>query len=208
MMANDVLSDCTCAAFYHAIQLWSSLTSTEDTEPDSNVIALYSAVTGYNPADPSTDNGANMQDVLTYLYNTGAPVGIGLRNKIQAFVEIDPTNIQDLQRTIYDSGVAYIGVNLPTSAMSGNSIWDIGGDQTIEGGHCISLVGYDTNAHTFKLISWGQFYTATEAFINKFCEEAYGIVDASWIAGNGDTPLGMTIDELDAIMQGLKVQGY
>ena len=38
MMLNDTLGDCTCAAVYHAIQVWSfNALKKIDTEPDSDV---------------------------------------------------------------------------------------------------------------------------------------------------------------------------
>lgn len=202
-MLNDEKSDCTCATFYHLRQVWTSQTSTEITEPDSNVLELYEQACGYDPNDPSTDNGGVEQDVLKFLLNTGAPVGVGLRDKIRAFIEVDPANMDYIRRTILDCGGCYIGVNLSQSAMS-SQVWDVGGDETIVGGHAVCLVGYDAVANTFKLISWGQIYECTVAFMQKFCEEAYGIVDESWLASTGKTPLGMTEEELDDAMDALK----
>lgn len=209
LMLNDSLGDCTCAAFYHAVQVWSACaTPSELTEPDACVLQMYEEATGYNPGDAPTDQGADEQSILKYLLNTGAPMNNEQRNKIQAFVEIDPTNIPDVQRAIYECGVAYIGINLPNSVMNNandaTKPWDVGGDESIAGGHAVVLVGYDTDANLFKLISWGTMYHATEAFILKFCEEAYGMADATWIKSTGLTSAGLSLDALDALMQSIK----
>lgn len=202
MMLNNSLGCCTIAAYYHARQIWTfDANGSEITEPDSNILAMYEQADGYVDGNPDTDNGGVMQDVLTYLLNTGAPVGIGLRNKINAFMEVNPTNLDSLRHVIYDSGCAYIGVNLPQSAEQGMT-WDVGGDETIAGRHCVILTGY--NPDGFTAISWGQRYSVTNAFIEKFNEEAYAIVDPTFIVASGTTPLGMTLQELEDAMQGLK----
>src|SRR5271170_6637603 len=140
MMLNDTLGDCTCAAVYHARQIWTANAGTEITEADSCVLALYEAVGGYNPSNPNSDNGANEQDVLTYLLNTGAPIANNLRDKIVAFVEVDPRNIDDVKRTINDCGVAYIGFNVPSSLMSMDiaPLWEVDpNNMGFDGGHAI-----------------------------------------------------------------------
>src|SRR5215813_7728047 len=49
MMMNDTLGDCTCAAFYHAIQVWSfNAKNKEVTEPDKDVEQLYIQACGYD----------------------------------------------------------------------------------------------------------------------------------------------------------------
>ena len=50
MMRNDTLGDCTCAAFYHALQVWSFNAEKKiDTEPDLDVLDLYEQACGYKP---------------------------------------------------------------------------------------------------------------------------------------------------------------
>src|SRR5271154_6174887 len=55
VMLNDTLGDCTCAAFYHALQVWTfNVTKGKaiDTEPDIDVKKLYELACGYNPNTP------------------------------------------------------------------------------------------------------------------------------------------------------------
>lgn len=207
MMLNDTLGDCTCAAVYHARQIWSLNASLEITELDSNVLALYEQATGYNPNDPNSDNGGIEQDVLKFLLNTGAPVGDGLRDKIIAFVEVDPRNVDDVKRCINDCGVAYIGFDVPSSLMppDGNiaSLWEV--DHTnhnVEGGHAIILVGYD-NIGPY-LISWGRKYQMTWEFFLTYTDEAYAIADNAWFNATGKTPLDMDIATLEQLMHAIK----
>jgi hypothetical protein len=212
MMRNDKLGDCTCAAFYHALQLWTFDASRDkriDTEPDADVVELYILACGYNPAIPGEGPGGVEQDVLTYLLNQGAPTGPAgrHRHKIAAFVEVDPRNIDDVKRTINDCGVAYIGFTVPRNIVPPGAappkIWQVEGNPQIVGGHAVVLPGYDSDG--VKVISWGQFYTMTWEFFAKYVDEVYAIADPSWIEKtNGKTPGGLSLDDLEAQMQALR----
>src|SRR5580692_1786049 len=79
VMNNDQLGCCTCAAFYHALQVWTfNADGVIDTESDSEVLSLYEQACGYNPSNPQSDQGGVEQDVLAYLVNSGAPVTAGV----------------------------------------------------------------------------------------------------------------------------------
>jgi hypothetical protein len=211
MMKNDTLGDCTCAAFYHALQVWSFNAGKQiDTEPDLDVVDLYEQACGYKQAKGGEGPGGNEQHVLTYILKQGAPCGPNgqQRQKITAFVEVDVKNIDNIKRSIHDCGVAYIGFNVPQYIMPPDEeplkLWDVNpkADNTIVGGHAVVLTGYDANGA--RLISWGQYYTMTWAFFEKFVDEAYAIADAGWITKFNATPGGLTLQQLEQAMQALK----
>ena len=210
IMMNDTLGDCTCAAVYHAIQVWSFNAKKGDimTEPDSDVEKLYILACGYNPRVPGEGPGGNEQHVLSYLLKHGAPIGAKGQtvHKISAFVEVDPRNTDDVKRTINDCGVAYIGFNVPQYIVPANgpppSTWSVETTHTnIVGGHAVVLAGYDTNGA--RVISWGQYYTMTWGFFAKYVDEVYAIADQTWIEGGGKTPGGLTLAELEQQMKAL-----
>jgi hypothetical protein len=210
MMLNDKLGDCTCAAFYHALQVWTFNTSTMDTESDKDVEQLYIQACGYNPDVPGEGPGGNEQHVLRYIMRTGAPTGPSgnTRHKIAAYVEVDPRNTDDVKRTILECGVAYIGFNVPQYIVPAPpaqppAIWDVQStNATIVGGHAVVLAGYtDQGAH---LISWGQLYTMTWSFFAKYVDEVYAIADPAWVASKGTTPGGLSLINLEAQMKALK----
>ena len=210
IMMNDTLGDCTCAAYYHAIQVWSfNAAQNIDTEPDIDVEDLYIQACGYNPKRGGEGPGGNEQHVLTFLLNTGAPLGPNGQNRhrISAFVEADPRNQSDVKQAIFECGVAYIGFNVPANIMPPNapppSVWDVvPGAQTI-GGHAVVLAGYDDQGA--RVISWGEYYTMTWNFFSAYVDEAYAIADSFWInATTGKTFCGLTLSELEQLMQSLK----
>jgi hypothetical protein len=209
MMLNDKLGDCTCAAVYHAIQVWSANAGKQiQTEPDADVEKLYILACGYNPRVKGEGPGGNEQHVLTYLLKTGAPFGPkGTQtHKITAFVEVDPRNTDDVKRTINDCGVAYIGFNVPAFLMPPNeappAVWDVQiTDTNIIGGHAVVLAGYTDEGA--RVISWGQYYTMTWAFFAAYVDEVYAIADSLWFENGGSTPGGLTLAELEAQMNAI-----
>ena len=211
MFGNDSLGDCTCAALYHALQVWTcNGIGAIDTEPDQNAVLLYEAACHYNPADPKTDQGGVEQDVLTYALLNGIPTGPagGGRHQLSAFVEVDPRNIDDVKLSIFDCGVAYIGFNVPDYLMRNGPppVWDVlpSANYQIEGGHAVVLAGYDPSG--VSVVSWGRLYTMTWAFFTEFTDEVYAIADPAWIRATGATPAGMTLPQLEAQMSGLREQ--
>lgn len=208
MLLNDQLGDCTCAGVYHADQVWSQAScGTTPTFPDSDVEALYHSACGYDPSNPSTDQGGIEQDVLTYVMNTGFITPAGTK-KIAAFLEVDPRNLDDVRATIWECGVSYIGFNVPAFLMANGppAVWDVNpsGDNSIVGGHCVVLAGYSSTDQTFKLISWGQVFAMTQAFFSQFTDETYAIASPDWIAATGNSPAGMTLQQLEQQMAALK----
>jgi hypothetical protein len=209
MMLNDKLGDCTCAAVYHAIQVWSGNAGAQVlTEPDADVQKLYVLACGYNPRVAGEGPGGNEQHVLKYLLKTGAPFGPkgAQKHKIAAFVEVDARNIDDVKRAIADCGVAYIGFNVPAFLMPPGAeppaVWDVQASGTnIIGGHAVVLAGY--TAAGARVISWGQYYTMTWAFFAAYVDEVYAIADHLWIESGGGTPGGLTLPELEVQMKAL-----
>lgn len=204
MMLNDQLGDCTCAAIGHARQIWTANASVENTMPDADVLKLYEAACGYVPGDSSTDQGGVEQNVLSYCVRNGVPLPQGV-DKFLGFVEVDHTNLNEVKLTIQEFGCAYIGIQVPESIYDaeGNvqKEWGYVLNSPIEGGHAIILVGYDETSFTF--ISWGQLYKMTNPFFQRYCDEVYAIVSQDWINSQGKTPLGITLEQLEAISKEL-----
>ena len=210
MMLNDTLGDCTCAAFYHALQVWSfNATGTMLTAPDIDVESLYISACGYNPKVAGEGPGGNEQKVLNYLLNKGALTGTGssVVNKLSAYVEIDRRNTDDVKRAINHCGLVYIGFNVPKNIMPENqptpAIWsvDASNPPTI-GGHAVVLPGYTQEG--LNVISWGANYVMTWDFFAKYVDEVYALADQVWIEAKGTTPGGLTPAQLEAQMSALK----
>ena len=208
MFHNDSLGDCTCAAIYHAFQVWSAnAQGTIDTEPDDDAMLLYEQACGYVQGQGNTDQGGVEQDVLSYVLLSGAPTGPdgSGRHQIAAFVEIDPRNFDDVKLSIAEGGLVYLGFDVPDYLpSSADNVWDVqpGANYNIVGGHAVIAAGY--NADGLTVISWGAKYRMTWAFWSKFVDESYLLADAEWIKASGASPAGMTLAQLEAQMSALR----
>jgi hypothetical protein len=215
VMLNHRLLNCTCAAFYHAVQVWSfnagGKTSAHMlTASDTYVKKLYILACGYDPGRPGEGPGGKAQPVLKYLLKHGAPFGPRRRNKISAYIEVDRRQVDDVKRAIDDCGLVYVGFNVPKYLGPQNrhlpKVWDVDpANRRFIGGHAVVLPGYDEE--TLDVISWGRFYKMTWKFFGKYVEEVYAIADQAWIAATGKTPGGLTRKELDTQMQALREAG-
>jgi hypothetical protein len=200
-MLNENLGDCTCAAVGHAIQVWSfNAAGAMVTPTDKQIEVLYERTGGYVPGDPNTDQGAIEQVVLQYWLQN--PVD---KNKLAAFIEIEPTSDEHMRQAIYECGAVYIGLNVPSylqNLENAGDTWDVcsHADNTIVGGHCVIAVGYDPEGNLI-IISWGMRFKMTPAFVTQFVDEAYALADREWIKRTGKSPGGLTLAELEALMQ-------
>ena len=123
------------------------------------------------------DNGLNMLDSLNEWRQKGWVLGDGNTYTIYAFAQLALQNAQELQYAVYLLGGAYIGIQVPQSAMdqfNAGQIWDVSGDSTIVGGHCLYVEGFNETGPI--CITWGKRQPMTWNFYNTYCDEAYALV--------------------------------
>src|SRR6516164_1546829 len=86
MLGNDQYGDCVFAGAAHEEMLWHREGGLElPPFDDKSVLENYSEVTGFNPADPNTDQGADVVKAATYRKNIGLLDAAGNRHKVDAF---------------------------------------------------------------------------------------------------------------------------
>jgi len=195
MMKNDTVGDCTCAGMGHFIQDWTTNCGSPFIPSDAQVIAAYSAITGYTPSDPNTDQGANLNDVLNYSRQTGIA-----GHKIGAYASLEPKNHTELQDSIYLFGGAYLGIALPLT-VQGAKCWQVPskisgkGAPGSWGGHCVLAVKYDPRWIT--VITWGALLQMSWAFYDAYCDEAFAVLSQDWI-NNGVNPDHVALADLQS----------
>jgi hypothetical protein len=174
---------------------------------DSEVISVYSRVSGYDPATGANDNGCQLQDVLADQRQDGMTDVDGKVHKVTAYAALgNPSDILLLSEVLKTFGYVYIGVNLPASAEDefGVSPWTYVPDSPIIGGHCIGLhrrQPYGSRIGVFSMASWGALQPATISFIQAYVVEAWAVITPDWIEANGSTCDGIALAQLEADMR-------
>jgi hypothetical protein len=149
-------------------EVWTALVDGAPHEAsDQEVLALYETQ-GYNPSDPSSDQGATLVGVLT----SWRKAGLG-SDKVLGWAEVDIANRGELLSACWLFGGLYMGFNVPQSALDqfyAGKIWDVVPDDGgLVGGHCVNAVGYDAQGMT--IITWGRPQKLSWAFYQKYFDE-------------------------------------
>jgi len=203
MMDNDQIGDCTCAAAGHLLMEWTASAQGKMYTPsDAQIVAAYSAITGYNPKTGANDNGAQELDVLNYWRQQGIA-----GHKIQAYMALEPSNHTHVMDAVWIFGGCYIGVALPKTAQAqtrNRQTWSVspqgtGGDGAPGswGGHAVPVVAYDSRSLT--VVTWGALQTMTWGFWAAYCDEAYALLSPDYLKQKGGqtvAPSGFNLQQL------------
>ena len=208
MLANDKLGDCVIAMMLHSIEDFHLDAGTPvPAFTDEDAISMYSAITGYNPSDPSSDRGTNERTAMRYWEHPGLKTSDGETHKIVATVAVDASNLNECRIAIDEFVALQIGIALPVTAQ-GQQEWTVVGDGKTGnsapgswGGHGIPYREYD--AETFKCVTWGAELLLTVPFHQDYAQEAHVIVTQEMLNKQGIGPSGVAWDELVADIKAL-----
>ena len=136
MLANDSVGDCVEAGYAHQVQVWCDRAGQPFVPTDAEALGAYSAITGYNPDDPSTDQGTDMLTACNYWRSTGMA-----GHEVTAYLSVSAQNRDEVSESVAFYGGLYLGLALPTSAQSQvGATWTVltGPDAAAGswGGHC------------------------------------------------------------------------
>lgn len=203
MLGNDQYGDCVWAGAAHETMLWASEAKRKVLFNASCVLSDYSAVTGFNPNDPNSDQGTAVLDAMNYRRNTGIVDSSGKRHQICAFAQLEPGNYQELLEAAYTFSAVGIGIQVPSSAMDQfdqGKPWSVT-SAPIEGGHYIPVVG-KRNGHLLVL-TWGKVQEMTKSFYEKYADEGFVIFDDEMLSDTGTDFQGWNMAALQADFQSI-----
>jgi hypothetical protein len=208
MLGNDVAGDCVIAGRCHQIMLEHMATHRPlpDFSPGS-ALSAYSACLVYagnqpwNPRDPSTDKGLDMQTAAKWWRDVGLTDADGNVHKIDAYVAIE--NVDDVLMATYLCGSAGVGLALPDTAeqqFEAGQIWDDVKTKPT-GGHYVPCVGYMGGHLVF--VTWGHLQGATRAYIEARMEDGVCCLSREYMTASGLSPemidWAALLDDVDAL---------
>jgi len=197
---NDQYGDCTCAGPAHEIMNRTVNSGSLVTPTDSEVLAMYSAISGFDLVTGANDNGAAITDALNYLQTVGLS-----GHKISGWAKIVQANISSVKLAIYLFGSINVGVQLPNSAMRQFELgepWDVEkNDGGIDGGHCIPIMGYGADGCT--CITWGKRQQMSWEWFLTYCDEAYAEIAPDWFDGKGYAANHLNVAALQADLKAI-----
>lgn len=203
MLGNDQYGDCVWAGAGHETMLWNKDGGNVVVMTDKNVLSDYTAVTGFNPNDPSTDSGTDMGVAASYRRKTGVVDATSKRHKVDAYLSLTPGNREELMQAIYLFENVGIGWEFPASAMeqfNAGKPWTVVNGSKIEGGHYTPALGYDKDY--IYIVTWGKVQAVAWSFFDKYCDEAIVYLSSEMLK-NGKSLEGFNNQQLITDLKGL-----
>lgn len=199
LLGNSTVGDCVEADDGHTQILVSANAGPALVVPTAEqIVALYSAETGYDPSNPSSDQGTDMTSDCQYMVSTGL-----LGHKADATGMIDPTNLEHVRWSVQLFGFARLGVNWTQKQMDEfNAGKVIAGDPNgrVLGGHDVPVVRYEGSR--YWIVTWGKLCEVDQLFVAS-AEEAHALIWSDWFGPNGISPSGVGVSQLVADLAAL-----
>lgn len=164
---NDQLKTCVIAGAYHIVATETGNAGRLFTVSADQLIADYSAIAGYLPGEPSTDQGCDEASALNYWMTNGFANG----TKPLGWMTVDATSVAEMKAALFLFGNLYLGAELPdvwvtTFLNKDRFVWDLAGPPVPRNGHCVAAVGYDEDG--LKVDAWGYLGTVTWGALAKY----------------------------------------
>lgn len=203
MDMNDRIGDCVVAGMAKMVRSWTANVPGGVTAniTDAMILDVYKKGAGYNPADPSTDQGWDMLSGLSYWQRNG----IG-GHKIKAYAAINPVHRYMMQAGMLLFGGIYTAFSLPNSIwaqMDAGRPWDVEEDDGgPAGGHCVTIQRINQRGNPCCR-TWGAEQEMTWPFVFKYCFEAYAAMSEEYFR-DGRTIIGLDMDRLTKDLAAVK----
>ena len=204
MLGNDTLGDCVIAGACHETMMFTAEGSgTAAGFTTAAAVAIYSAITGYNPKDPNSDQGTDMNAAAAYRFKTGIKDGAGKVHKIGAYLSLTVGDIEEHLTAAYLFSAVGVGIQFPASAMTqfnAGEPWTVVRGSAIEGGHYVPLVAVNGN---LDIVTWGKLQQMTAAFFKKYNDQSIVYLSAEILNGEQESPEGFNLAQLQADLKDL-----
>lgn len=200
MFANDTYGCCVISGRAHQTLRFELIEQKAKIQiTDKEVIAEYLKETG------GVDSGLVVLDSLKLWRKKGWKAAKKVY-RIQAFTEIPTKDHASIKQAIFmDLGVG-MGLSLPVSAqaqLQAGKPWSpisgAGSAPNSWGGHYVYVCGYTLTGPV--CITWGRKQQMTWAFIDKYCDEVYALIDG---VNTSKKKKGLNPTKIEKAIAGLK----
>jgi hypothetical protein len=150
--------------------------------------------TEYFKESGGQDSGLDMLTSLNEWRQNGW-IAAGKLYNIHSYAQLDITKQDELKYCAYLLRGAYIGIQVPQSAMdqfNAGQPWTVVSGSPTVGGHCIYIKAFNPIGPV--CMTWGAQQQMTWDFYETYCDEAYGVIDNtdSWVDPSTD-PLNIPL---------------
>jgi hypothetical protein len=181
MLGNDQYGDCGVAGLEHGQMAMASILNLNGfTAPGAQqAVQYYLGYTG------GQDSGVVLSDFLRYVQ--GQSQGF-YGELVEAYAPVTVQDIPTLQFAISAYGFAYTGISVTQGmedAFGSGQPWDMSAVQGSSlGGHCIPLVGYDSQY--LYAVTWGEVQAIAYPAWHQVAEEAWAVISGYAKAAGSD----------------------
>jgi hypothetical protein len=193
MLGNDSVGDCAEACALHKIMGDSANNGAPITFTTQDALDLYSAITDYDPNDPSTDQGTAYTDLFDYWQKTGIK-----GDKILAWASVNFNNPAELNAAIFYFGAALVGIQVTQGMMdqfNAGQPWNGPFSGSTLGGHAVPIFGFGSQGRT--VITWAK-RQQTDLTFPSIMDECYVVISQSWLNAQGAAPSGLDLTALES----------
>jgi hypothetical protein len=200
-LGNTKYADCVEAGFAHQVQVWCDRAGTSFTPTAAQALGAYSAITGFSPGNPDSDQGTDMLTACQYWQDTGLA-----GHEVTAYLSVSATEPDLIRDSVAFYGGCYTGLAMPLTAQDQvGETWTVGTGADAAagswGGHCVVITGY--SAGLFWCVTWGALQAMTTEFVQVYCDEAYCLLSKDWTESGGVSPSGLAWGQLQADLAAL-----
>jgi hypothetical protein len=201
-LGNDLYSNCVWAGAAHETML----ATLQGGHPRArftikDVNSDYSAVTGFDPAHPLTDQGTDMLEAASYRRKTGILDALGNRHTIDSYMALRVGDFDELIDAVYLTGGVGVGMHFPQSAFEqfdANQPWTVVPGSPIVGGHYVSVYDREKNGN-LCCVTFGRDQEITREFYEAMNDETCCYVNLERMV-NAVSPEAFDTDRLTTML--------
>jgi len=178
MLSNDTLGDCGVAGLEHGFMAAAVDTSEAETPATAAQAASY-----YLTYTGGQDSGVVLSDYLAYVKKNGY-----YGRTVAAYAPVLVSDVPTLQFAVNAYDFAYTGITVTQAmeqAFSAGQPWTLETtDSPAVGGHCIPIVGYDSQY--LYAVTWGAVQPIAYPAWQYMASEAWAVIGGELVAKGAD----------------------